>query len=130
FSSEYGPNLFLLLEFHLKNNNLRSQINLLHVLIEFIPPSITVQFEDVIRMTSSNPYDDLKFAILELIKEPKLEFSKWLGNELMNGGSERLQPQERDNLESDPPQTDSDDSSSTIITPKTKSDIHRFHTYN
>lgn len=112
------PQIYFLLEFHLKNDNLRSQISKFHVLIDFIPPPITVQFEDIIRMLSSNPYDDLKFAILERIEGPKLEFSKWLGNELINGGDEKLQPQERDNSESDPPQTDSNGSSSTIITLK------------
>ncbi|KAM3182582.1 hypothetical protein ACTXT7_012042 [Hymenolepis weldensis] len=81
-------------------------------------------------MPSSNPYDDLKFATLERIEGLKLEFSKWLGNELIYGGNERSQPQERDESEPDPPQTNSDDSSSTTITPKTESDTHHFHTYN
>lgn len=56
------------------------------------------------------PYDELRFAILKPIEEPKLEFSRRLRKELMNAVPNGPQPQRKDNSEPNPSQTDNDDS--------------------
>ncbi|KAM3187331.1 hypothetical protein ACTXT7_002509 [Hymenolepis weldensis] len=48
----------------------------------------------------------------------------------MNGVAKEPQSQKRNHSEPDPPQTDSDDSSSTIIIPETEFDTKQSHTYN
>ncbi|KAM3180779.1 hypothetical protein ACTXT7_015654 [Hymenolepis weldensis] len=60
----------------------------------------------------------------------QLEFSKRLRKELKKGVTKGPQPQKRDNSEPDSPQTDSDDLSSTIITPEKEYDTEQSHTYN
>lgn len=62
--------------------------------------------------------------------ELKLEFSRRLPRELMNGVAKGPQSQKRDNSESDPPQTSRDDSLSIIITPETEFDTEQVHTSN
>ncbi|VUZ51715.1 unnamed protein product [Hymenolepis diminuta] len=62
---------------------------------------------DVPHKLSMRLYDNLKFAILESTEKPRLKFSKWLHNELMNRDTAGLWPQERDNSDPDPPQRDS-----------------------
>ncbi|KAM3183053.1 hypothetical protein ACTXT7_011102 [Hymenolepis weldensis] len=49
----------------LQPKNIRSQINKFHVLIETIPPSLIVQFTNIIQNPSPNPYGNLKAAILQ-----------------------------------------------------------------
>ncbi|KAM3179918.1 hypothetical protein ACTXT7_017334, partial [Hymenolepis weldensis] len=74
---------------------------------------------------STTPYDDPKFAILERMKEPESESSKWLLKELMNGAAKGPQPQKRDN--SDPI------SQMDIVhnkCPRNEVDAEQFHTYN
>ncbi|VUZ54416.1 unnamed protein product [Hymenolepis diminuta] len=65
FLPEYVPGLILVLESHFTNGDIRSQINKFHVLVEFIPPSITVQIANIILTSSSNPHDELDAAILQ-----------------------------------------------------------------
>ncbi|VUZ47083.1 unnamed protein product [Hymenolepis diminuta] len=50
---------------------------------------------DILEPTAIPNYD-LNFAIYERIEEPKLEYIKWLRNELMNGDAEGPQQQERE----------------------------------
>ncbi|VUZ39055.1 unnamed protein product [Hymenolepis diminuta] len=73
----------------------------------------------------TKPYDELKFAILERMEEPKLEFNRRLRKELMNGVANGPQPHRRDDSEPDPSQTDSDGSWSTIIVPETGFDTEQ-----
>ncbi|KAM3174758.1 hypothetical protein ACTXT7_009888 [Hymenolepis weldensis] len=83
-----------------------------------LTPEVAKLVYDVLEKQSTTPYDDLKFAILKSIEKLKLEYSTWLHNELMNGDGGGLQPQERNNSDPDSPLTDSDGSSSIIITPE------------
>ncbi|VUZ51977.1 unnamed protein product, partial [Hymenolepis diminuta] len=85
---------------------------------------------DVLGKPSTTPYDDLKFAILGGMEKPKLEFSKRLLKELMTEVDNKQQSQKRDNSELDSPQTDSDDLSSTLITPETELNADQFHISN
>ncbi|VUZ51376.1 unnamed protein product [Hymenolepis diminuta] len=55
----------MVLESHFKNNDIRRQISKFHILIETIPPSLIVDFTNVIQKPSQNPNDDLKAAILQ-----------------------------------------------------------------
>ncbi|VUZ46811.1 unnamed protein product [Hymenolepis diminuta] len=82
-------------EFYIRHNNTRTQINKFHVLIEIIPPSLIVQFANIIQEPSPNPYDDLKAAILQHTQQSaterieKLLQQEWVGElrltALLNG---------------------------------------------
>ncbi|VUZ50218.1 unnamed protein product, partial [Hymenolepis diminuta] len=65
FLPEYILCLFLALESHFTNNNIKSQMNKFQVFIEFLPPTIIVQFTNILQRPSSNPYDDHKAPILQ-----------------------------------------------------------------
>ncbi|VUZ45366.1 unnamed protein product, partial [Hymenolepis diminuta] len=65
FLPEHASGVFVVLKFHFKNNNIRSQINKFHILNETNPASFIVQFANIIQQPSSNPYGDFKAAILK-----------------------------------------------------------------
>ncbi|VUZ44738.1 unnamed protein product [Hymenolepis diminuta] len=52
FLPEHAPGVFMVLESHFKHNNTRSQINKFHVIIGTIPPSLIVQFANIIQKPS------------------------------------------------------------------------------
>ncbi|VUZ44866.1 unnamed protein product [Hymenolepis diminuta] len=65
FLPDHVSGIFIVLESHFKNNNIRSRTSKFHILIEIIPPTLIVHFAHVIQKPSQNPYDDLKAAILQ-----------------------------------------------------------------
>ncbi|VUZ53289.1 unnamed protein product, partial [Hymenolepis diminuta] len=87
-------------------------------LLKDLTPAVFELVHDVLGKPSTTPYDDVKFVILQYIEEPKLEFSKGLRKKLINEVTNGPQPQKRYNSEPNPPQTDSDDSSSSLISQK------------
>ncbi|KAM3178598.1 hypothetical protein ACTXT7_002225 [Hymenolepis weldensis] len=68
-------------------------------LLSGLTPEVAGFVHDALEKPSTTHYDDIKFAILELVEETKLEHSKWLLgqflNEQLNEDSEGPQPQER-----------------------------------
>ncbi|KAM3177588.1 hypothetical protein ACTXT7_004242 [Hymenolepis weldensis] len=58
-----------------------------------LTPNVAMLVYDILGKPPTTPYDDLKFAVLEHMVEPKLEFSRQLYKELMNGVAEGPQPQ-------------------------------------
>ncbi|KAM3179736.1 hypothetical protein ACTXT7_000019 [Hymenolepis weldensis] len=89
-------------------------------LVNDLTPEAAKLVCDVLGKPSTTPYDGLKFAILECIEEPKLEFSKRLRKELMTGVIKGVQSQKRYNSEPDPPLMDSE----------MEFDAEHFHTSN
>lgn len=120
---------FLYLETQFRDYEIISQKVQFTCLLNDLTPEVAKPVYDVPEKRSTTPYDNLKFAILESMEEPKLEYSTWLHNELMNGDGEGLQPHKENNSDPGPPQTDSDDSSSTTITPETEFDTEQPHIY-
>ncbi|KAM3186844.1 hypothetical protein ACTXT7_003520 [Hymenolepis weldensis] len=80
--------------------------------------------------SSITPYDDLRFAILERIKEPDLEHGRrlltQLCNELLNADPEGPHPQDRNTSEQEPSKTKRDDSITTAIVPGMAFDEEQF----
>ncbi|KAM3188507.1 hypothetical protein ACTXT7_000061 [Hymenolepis weldensis] len=95
-----------------------------------LTPVVFELMNDVLGKPSTTPFDDPRLAILVCMKEPKLEFSKRLRKEPTNRVANGSQPKESDNSEPDLPQTDSDDSLSTLIAPETGFDTEHFRTFN
>ncbi|VUZ38832.1 unnamed protein product [Hymenolepis diminuta] len=79
FLSGHAWGVFMVIESHCKDNNIRSQTSKFHILIETIPPFLTVHFANVIQKPSQNPYDDLKAALLQHTQPSAAERNKTAG---------------------------------------------------
>ncbi|VUZ38961.1 unnamed protein product [Hymenolepis diminuta] len=76
---------FLFLEIQFPAYEITNQQVLLTCLLKGLTPAVFEVVYDVLGKPSRTPYDDLKFAILKRMEEPKLEYSKRVLKELMNG---------------------------------------------
>ncbi|VUZ40567.1 unnamed protein product [Hymenolepis diminuta] len=76
FLPERASGLFLVLESHFKNNNIRSQINKFHVLIITIPPSLIAPFANVIQGLLQNPMMNLKLLSYNVSSYPQVNKMK------------------------------------------------------
>ncbi|KAM3187252.1 hypothetical protein ACTXT7_002690 [Hymenolepis weldensis] len=130
FTKQYIPGTFFLLEAQFRAFEITSQKVRFTCLLNGLTSEVAKLFYDSFEKPPTKPYDILKFAILKHMEEPKLEFSRQLPKELMNGVAKGPWPQVRYNSDPDPPQTDSDDSSSTILAQLTEFDIEQFLTSN
>ncbi|VUZ54974.1 unnamed protein product [Hymenolepis diminuta] len=113
---------FLLRELQFRAYEITSRQVRLTCLLKSLALAVSELVHDVLGKPSTTPYDNLKFAILELVEEPQLKFSKRLRKNLINGIAKVQQPQKRDKSELDPPQMDRVNSSSTIIIPEMEFD--------
>lgn len=124
FSRLNIPKSFLFLEARLRAYEITSQQGWLTCLPKDLTPVVSKVVHEVLEKPSTTP-----LMTLERMEEPELEFSRRLRKKLMNRAAQGPHSQKRDYSELDP-QTDSDDSSSIILTLETGFDTEQFHTYN